>query len=80
MSKTLAQAMPAEFMGPEYVDARARKLAAVEVKVEHGEFSKRWPGREKHVGYWVELENGYAVGFNENPGRGWSFPVCKVPS
>ncbi|HUS48791.1 MAG TPA: hypothetical protein VMZ91_01390 [Candidatus Paceibacterota bacterium] len=37
-------------------------------------------GSHKHVMSWVLLENKYAVGFNENPGKGWSFPVEKVPS
>jgi len=38
----------------------------------------RWPGIHKNVMTWWELENGYAVGWNENPAIGWSFPVVKL--
>lgn len=34
-----------------------------------------WPGKEKNVYWWYKLVNGKKVGFNENPSRGWSFPV-----
>lgn len=34
-----------------------------------------WPGKEKNVRVWWILANNYAVGWNENPNRGWSFPV-----
>ena len=35
-------------------------------------------GTHKHVLNWVILENGYAVGFNENPSIGWSWPIKKL--
>ena len=35
----------------------------------------RWPGKHKNVMNWCVLSNGKAVGFNENPAVGWSFPV-----
>ena len=72
--KTLKDVLPPEFMGGSYDAAPAFKLANVRVAREH-EFS--WPGRHKHVCYWCELENGKAVGWNENPSHGWSFPVIK---
>lgn len=37
-----------------------------------------WPGPSKNVMYWVELKNGYAIGMNENPSLGLSFPVIKL--
>lgn len=37
-----------------------------------------WAGTHKYVRFWCELANGYAVGFNENPARGWSYPVIKL--
>ena len=37
-------------------------------------------GTHKNVMNWVLLDNGYAVGWNENPGKGWSFPLKKVPT
>jgi hypothetical protein len=39
---------------------------------------QRWPGKEKNVHSWVRLADGIAVGWNENPSRGWSFPVIKI--
>ena len=36
---------------------------------------KSWPGPQKNVHTWWYLDNGMAVGWNENPGTGWSFPV-----
>lgn len=39
---------------------------------------KKWPGKEKYVYVWYVLANGYAVGFNENPCMGYSFPVIKL--
>ena len=39
---------------------------------------KPWPGSHKNVFVWWELETGHAIGWNENPSRGWSFPVIKL--
>lgn len=39
--------------------------------------TRRWPGVHKNVQEWYILENGYCVGFNENPGKGWTFPHMK---
>lgn len=77
MAKTLREAMPREFSGGEYAEDRAQKFADVEVVREFNATkpSERWPGKHKNVFSWVALANGYAVGWNENPGRGWSFPV-----
>ena len=35
-------------------------------------------GSHKNVHNWVLLSNGLAVGWNENPARGWSFPSKKI--
>jgi len=54
------------------------------VKMRHGS-NNGWPGPEKDVNYWVELDNGFAVGFRH--GRSESgvrrakfadFPVVKM--
>lgn len=37
-------------------------------------------GKHKNVMNWWLLDNGYAVGFNENPSFGWSFPIIKLKS
>lgn len=74
MPKTLSEVMPREFSG--YSDIPAFKHKDVFVKAEHfGD--RRWPGTQKNVHFWVELENGKSVGWNENPATGWSFPVIK---
>lgn len=77
MTKNLRDAMPREFSGGEYDDDRASKYADVEVvrEFDAAKPSERWPGKHKHVFTWVVLANDYAVGWNENPGRGWSFPI-----
>jgi len=36
---------------------------------------ERWPGKQKNVMYWIEIEGGKAIGWNENDARGWSFPI-----
>ena len=35
-------------------------------------------GSQKNVYNWVLLKNGLAVGWNENPARGWSFPSKRL--
>lgn len=79
--QTLKDWLPDDFL-IEYSDTRAASLLDVEVIWEHtiaddGKYV-RWPGRHKNVLSWVELKNGLAVGWNENPARGWTFPVMKL--
>jgi hypothetical protein len=66
----------------EWKQAEARNLwphLDVQVRIERfGEAFKPWPGPQKNVHCWWELENGYAVGWNENPSRGSSFPVIRM--
>ncbi len=75
--KTLRECLPAEFMGCEYESAASRKWADVEVVAKFDSSENPWPGKEKNVNAWYGLANGRAVGFNENPARGWSFPLIK---
>lgn len=35
-------------------------------------------GTHKNVCYWYMVEGGYAIGHNESPSRGWSFPIKKL--
>ena len=72
--KTLRDVMPPEFMGCEYDRTYSRKWADVEVAQEFEGFKQRWPGAAKNVHSWVVLKNNKAVGWNENPSHGWSFP------
>lgn len=76
-SMTLRECLPSEFMGCEYDSAASRKWADVEVVAKFDSSEHPWPGKEKNVNVWYGLANGRAVGFNENPARGWSFPLIK---
>lgn len=78
-----------ELMGVEYRNEKAYKFRDIKVTKEHSRIGvsdgkivdiryKKWIGTHKNVHNWVELENGYAVGMNENPSRGLSFPVVKM--
>jgi hypothetical protein len=73
--KTLKDVMPREITDWE---GPALKFIDVAVIKEHYSYTTRWPGQHKNVHFWVELENGKAVGWNENPATGWSFPVVKM--
>ena len=75
--KTLEEWAPKEF-GYEFTDTRAFKFRNVRVIKEHDGTVDAWIGTHKYVYNWVELENGYAVGWNENPSRGWAFLVVKI--
>jgi hypothetical protein len=73
---TLADAMPREFSGGEYETAPAQQYATLRVVAEFDHRNPSpWPGKEKNVHLWVILQDGRAVGFNENLNRGWSFPM-----
>jgi hypothetical protein len=76
---TLRDVMPRELFDGSYDDTPSYKLADVRVIAEFRSYSgsqdPAWPGPQKNVYLWVALENGKAVGWNENPSHGWSFPV-----
>ncbi len=75
----LRDALPREFFNGEYEDTRVmKKYLDVEVVKKHDGCEDAWIGKEKFVYVWWELANGYAVGMNENPSRGMSFPVKKM--
>ena len=58
----------------------AAKFLDVEVVKTHDGYTDRFPGPARHCNKWWSLANGKAVGWNESPIRGWSFPVAKLPS
>ncbi len=84
---TLKQVLPKQFAEGRYADAPAyamrdvkviaRKLATGAPCSSHGAGAlfETWPGPHKHVRYWFVLENRKAVGFDEDPEKGWSFPI-----
>lgn len=74
---TLKEAAPREF-AQEFQDTPAWKHRDAEVTEEIDGTKKRWPGPHKYVFVWYKLANGLAVGWNENPARGWSFPVIRL--
>lgn len=79
--KKLRDELPEEFFNGEYEDTKAMQLIDEEVAWTHNSMyslKPKWPGPEKNVHVWWELTNGWIVGFNENPSRGWSFPARKA--
>lgn len=68
----LRDVLPKEFF-TEFKDAPANKHLDQVVVREH--LHGGWQGKHKYVMCWWRLANGYAVGWNENPSVGWSFPV-----
>ena len=49
-------------------DIPARQFSDIKIEQRYAS-NEGWPGPEQTVKYWVELENGYAVGMHE-PNRG----------
>ncbi len=74
--KTLKDSLPREFNSC-YSYTRAWAYRDVEVvEVVDGCLpGQGWPGPHQNVMWWYKLANGAAVGWNESPSRGWSFPV-----
>lgn len=70
----LFEAAPKEFQ-IQFTDVPAYKLGGIEVLEEIDGTKQAWPGKHKNVFTWWKLANGKCVGWNENPGKGWSFPV-----
>ena len=78
--------LPREFF-VEYMDTPTAKFLDEEVVMDFRSFSlkgelhhefKAWVGSHQNVYNWVVLKNGYAVGMNENPSRGMSFPIKRL--
>lgn len=74
--KILRDVLPYQF-DREFYDSKAAQYLDQEVIKEMDGCIVRWPGTHKYVYVWWKLANGKCVGWNENPGRGWSFPVAK---
>ncbi|MFQ5995815.1 MAG: hypothetical protein ACE5K1_12075 [Acidiferrobacterales bacterium] len=88
----LKQVLPKEFLQGKYNNTPAYQLRDARVvakKFATGapcsnpskeDLFEAWPGPHGHVHHWFILENGKAVGFNEDPQHGWSFPVVDYPT
>lgn len=72
MVKTLKDWLP---MSVNEAQSFPNILKHLNTEIKHEYTSTRWPGPQKNVYSFVELATGHFVGFNENPGKGWSFPV-----
>lgn len=77
-TKTLRDVLPSEALS--YTDSPFFKHLDVEVteKIDVQDRSTLWPGPQKNVYVWWKLANGKAVAWNENPGKGWSFPIITL--
>lgn len=64
---------------PKYKDTEilAKEFGEIEIKQRNGS-NAGWPGPEKEVQYWVELENGYAVGVVTPRKKPATFPVYSM--
>ena len=83
MTKVLLRdVVPHEVTGGEYVGTVVYDLLDMHVTAEFTcqdrDTWRCWPGREKHVACWWMLDIGLAVAWNENPSKGWSFPVLRI--
>lgn len=76
--KKLKDVLPREALGPEFEGDPFRDLLDETVIESIDEYDPRFPFKHKNIFVWWILENGKAVGWNENPSRGWSFPVANV--
>ncbi len=85
---TLKDVLPREFFdehmevrrGNSFVPSPVIRLLNVEVVASYGSQGNfvPWPGIQRNVTAWWKLSDGHAVGWNENPCRGWSFPVITL--
>ena len=60
------------------IEIPAREYSTVGIVTRHGS-NAGWPGDETDVKYWVELENGYAVGVITPRKAPATFPVYLLP-
>ena len=74
----LRNALPREALGVEWRDQKYNEYLDLEVLETITEYDSRFPFKHKNIHVWWILENMMAVGWNENPSRGWSFPVSRV--
>lgn len=80
---TLREWLPREFFG-EYMDTRTAKFldwnVIDDIRYDHIDYHS-CPIKMKNIYHWCKISDGikvYAVAWNENPSRGWSFPIKKI--
>lgn len=70
----LRDVLPKEFFA-EHPDSKVNDFLNERIIETVDGCEKRWIGKERYVYTWWILANGKAIGWNENPSRGWSFPI-----
>jgi len=78
----LRDVLPKEALSGEYEGAKFLKYLDCEVvqqlnRERHPIYG--FPFTHANINVWWIIEDRRAVGWNENPKRGWSFPVAKLP-
>lgn len=78
----LKEWVPSEFTGGEYDAIPAARLSDAEVVAEFTWHQRLWAfTSHKNVMNWCIVQQAdryYAVGWNENPAVGWSFPMKRL--
>ena len=84
---TLAQVLPRTFFDRDSAAEKASRYLELEVVATklgggspcsgHEGIFETWPGPEENVRQWFLLSNGKAVGINEDPNEGLSFPIAE---
>jgi len=77
--KTLRDVLPYEaYTSGAYVEDKFQEYLDYKVIETIEEYDSRFPFSHKNIYIWWILEGNIAVGWNENPSYGWSFPVKKL--
>ena len=76
---TLKEALPFDAsLDLDGCEKHLAKLMDVKVVFHYDGRNYPWPGTHRNVTSWWALEDGHAVGWNENMSIGWSFPALKL--
>lgn len=75
MTEYLKDVLPYEAISGEYEGSPFLKYLNIKIVEKMDGKDNPWPGAHKNVMVWWKLANGKAVAWNENPGRGWTFPL-----
>lgn len=74
----LRDVLPSEALSVEFSEDKFQRYLDSEVIETITKYDSRFPFTHKNIYVWWILKDNMAVGWNENPSRGWSFPVAKL--
>lgn len=74
MSQTVHDFIPS-YVSVEFADLLEKKGDIKILKIVDGTVYRFPSNNYKFVFKWAILENGSVIGWNENPSKGWSFPI-----